>query len=194
MLAALARGKAQLAAVRKGRPYPGMASVAALSWRAETIRWLYEASTWGVAIDKPALATALDTLTASMGECGFARADGMTTLEDQAAMLRALQIASRVDEAEQWQERASLLGAVIVTRYVRDGVAFSTPADRDEARECHDVVDGEIPATLPNVIAGLHEVADQNGDAALRAMAESIAARSAGQMERAGVWAASGWK
>jgi uncharacterized protein YyaL (SSP411 family) len=190
LLTRLHQGKATMAAARRSRPCPQPKAVSSLAWRAETIRGLYDASRWDVAVDRALLDRSLDALTSAPGENGYARADGTATLADQAALLAAL-IAAGDDE--QWRARAGALARLITERYVRDGVPYVAAGVSDAPDASYDVVDAEVPASLGTLVTGLRTVAQWDGFDDLATVADAVAAFTSGMVDIAGPWAASSW-
>jgi uncharacterized protein YyaL (SSP411 family) len=176
MEATLDQGRAGLLAARRQRPSPALIRLPALAWTAETIRWLFRASAWEVAVPTCVLTDALERLTATSGPAGYA---GRVHLADQASILAALLAAHAATGDERWHNRATALGQVLVQAHLADA---SPPT--------LGVVDTAIPAPAATLVDGLLRLAGLNNDADLRDRAVRLAARHAPAALAAGPWAA----
>ena len=189
----LERGKAHLRTARSTRPAPEALHVGAPAWRAETLRWLYEAAPYGTGVDTAVLERHLDAVLAGPfdPERGFAR-DGRCWLEDQAAIANACLAA--VSVRPDARARAATLLEIVLDAYYdsRDGALYDAPrraqsADGDTSGEAtvpsRDVVDHTLGAAVPAIVGALRRFAAA-GDAAGPASRLERFQTAAAQIER----------
>lgn len=154
-------GKARLALARVQRPAPGLHRIDAPAWRAETLRWLFEARRHGLVVDDGRLEAHLTRLLDGPFDpaLGYARgvddAHGGTAahwLEDQAAIAAACLAATAAVPAA--HATAVQLAALIVDAYQDPEAGHLSDAPR-QGVPSHDVVDHALSAALPTAAAVL---------------------------------------
>lgn len=188
------RGRKQLRAFRRHRPAPELVIMAASSWRAETLRWLFVASEWLPDLKQDVLAASLDTLIEQgmHPQLGYVRSgdEKVGWLEDQAALLGAMVAALRTTGDEHWRTWSHALADVVVREYrTEDG--WSDRAGGGATSKA--LVDDILPAPIATLTASLMELESPEngyGDIARTQAAHYLSAASMTGPRGAAFWRA----
>jgi hypothetical protein len=164
----LARGRAELRMARLRRPAPRAITVSALSWRAETVRWLLKAGTWSDGVDVTATAAILERLVGDRLDTatGYARGTNYTSapaywLEDQAALLAAFVEANKAGCGERWAMMARQLADILLASWWTnsgwsDYLGTTVPSRAN--------IDDLLPSTLGTLAEGFGELGALTGE------------------------------
>jgi uncharacterized protein len=174
------RGKARLALARGQRPPPARPGIEAPAWRAETLRWLFEAARHGVDLDGDRLVHHLTALLdgpfdpllgyarpAAEGAKDTAPGDGGRAywLEDQAAIAAACLAAG--DAEPRAPATAARLADLVLGAYLdpATGTLSDAPLATEGSATSHDVVDHALSAAVPTMVEVLasHAAAASTG-------------------------------
>lgn len=165
----LIRGRAQLRSARLRRPSPRTISLSALSWRAESVRWLLKAGAWSDAVDVSMIVAVLEQLIDGRLDpaYGYARDSSNESspniwLEDQAALLAAFLDAHRTTGDQPWLDRAQELANLLMTVWWTDNTGWldqpgaSTPSKS--------AIDDVLPSTLDTLRDALQVLGSITGE------------------------------
>ncbi|MGI8406685.1 MAG: DUF255 domain-containing protein [Thermomicrobiales bacterium] len=196
--ARLIKGRAQLRLARQRRPAPPVLSLPTLSWRAETVRWLFSAARWTPTLDIPEVESSLDQLISGRFDSrrgylrqGYEAPAFSAWLEDQASLLGAFISAYAVTGSPRWLERSKELADVVIAQYWSDA-GWLDQANGNALSFA--VIDDVIPSTIGTLTIALMQLAEALGDPAIVEQVSKAARAHSPMAARSGYWAIAAWQ
>ncbi|CAN5645063.1 thioredoxin domain-containing protein [soil metagenome] len=198
--ARLEAGKAQLGLIRAQRRSPELVTAQALSWQAESLRWLLEAAGCGLEFPHEALFRLLEALVARPFDAfsGYGRTAGEGWREEQASVCLACLGAHRLTGAsghpgEEHLEAARRAADAVLTSYLdaRTGTLSDRPGSPVETQ---DVVDHELSSAVGMTLGALVALARTEEGGRYLEAARAVARRYEGTAKLAGARASAFWR